>query len=451
MAQGYYNQENFGNRSLLLGGNVTGSVDDLGLTYYNPARIALIDEPTFSISAKAYQMTSLSLKNVFGRDNKLSDSRFEGVPSLIAGTFDIKKWEKHHFAYAFLSKQRNRLEINVRKERTEGGIIDEIEELERILAQLELNNRETDEWFGASWGMKVKENFSIGVSTFVSVYNFKGKYDLSLDALDDVQDVYTYNSFINFGQSSYGVFWKVGLAWKLKRIDLGLNIDLPYLEVINSGKLSYGEFLSGYGSGDDIYEYGDFKDLESNRKEPLGISFGAGIPWNRSTVHVKADWHAAVSKYDRLVVPDIDDLSDESMENSFSEELRSVINVGIGFELYINDKMDVFASFATDFSPLVTDANIFDFVGDPETDINISGDFMHYGLGMDFKLNRANITIGATCSTATDYFEKPIDFPDPEEGPIIPGNEDPSEISLTRWKFIIGLEFPIFGYEVKLK
>jgi len=29
-SQGFYNQENFGNQSILLSGNVTGSVDDLG-------------------------------------------------------------------------------------------------------------------------------------------------------------------------------------------------------------------------------------------------------------------------------------------------------------------------------------------------------------------------------------------------------------------------------------
>lgn len=89
MAQGYYNQENFGNRSLLLSGTVTGSVDDLGLTYYNPARIALIEDPIFSINAKAYQFSTLSLNNVFGVDSKLSDSKFEGVPSLLAGTFKL--------------------------------------------------------------------------------------------------------------------------------------------------------------------------------------------------------------------------------------------------------------------------------------------------------------------------------------------------------------------------
>ena len=71
-AQGYYNDENFGNRSILLSGNVTGSVDDLGLTYYNPARLAIIEEPNFTISARAYQLGSVKVENVFGRNQKLA-------------------------------------------------------------------------------------------------------------------------------------------------------------------------------------------------------------------------------------------------------------------------------------------------------------------------------------------------------------------------------------------
>ena len=115
-AQGYYNGENFGNRSILLSGNVTGSVDDLGLAYYNPARLALIEDPVFTINAKAYQFSNLKFENVFGRDSKLDDTKFDGVPSLIAGTFSVEKWEKHHFAYAFLSKERSRLNFNINRE-----------------------------------------------------------------------------------------------------------------------------------------------------------------------------------------------------------------------------------------------------------------------------------------------------------------------------------------------
>lgn len=450
-AQGYYNQENFGNRSLLLSGNVTGSVDDLGLTYYNPARIALIEEPVFSINAKAYQVSSLTLKNVFGRNNKLSDSKFEGVPSLLAGTFKIDKWEKHHFAYAFLSKERTRLSIDITDEATEGGVIDENDGFERLASDLQLNNTETDEWFGLTWGTQLKENFSIGVSAFVSVYNYKGKYDLRLAALDEVGDVNFYNNGVNFGQTSYGMFWKVGLAWKLKKMDLGLNVDLPYLEVVKSGKFSYGEFLSGYGNGNDIYNFGKFKGLESNRKQPLGVSFGAGVPWAKNTIHLKADWHGAVSEYDRLIIPAIDDTAGESEAFRFREELNSVINFGLGAEIFLNDRMNLFASFSTDFSPVKTSANIFDLVGDANRDINISADYFHYGLGVDINLKRVDITIGGTYSAASTNFERPIDFPDPDPEIDLPDNEDPSTISFSRYRFIIGLEFPLFGYDVNFK
>ena len=31
----------------------------------------------------------------------------------------------------------------------------------------------------------------------------------------------------------------------------------------------------------------------------------------------------------------------------------------------------------------------------------------------------------------------------------IPTNDDPSRITYSRWRFIVGLEIPIFGYELE--
>ena len=449
IGQGYYNSENFGNRSLLLSGNVTGSVEDLGLTYYNPARIALIESPTFSINAKAYQVSSLSLKNVFGRDSELSDSKFEGIPSLLAGTFNIAKWENHHFAYAFLSRRRTRTNISAIRQGEDSRIVDEIEEYTDLVSRFVLDNTNTDEWFGLTWGTKLRDNFSIGVSTFVSVYNYRGKYDLRLAVLDDTNNASFYNNTINFGQTSYGIFWKIGLAWNLKGFDLGLNVDLPYLEVIKNGKFSYAEILAA-NSGDDIFEYGKIDDLESNRKEPVAISIGAGIPWKRNTIHLKADWHGAVSEYDRLVIPPFETGDGETDEFKFKEELKSIINFGAGVDFFLSERVNLFASFSTDFSPLVSTATVFDFVGEEDSDINLIADYMHYGLGVDLKFTKAQITLGTTYSVASGDFERPIDFPDPEDGDV-PQNDELSQFEVTRWRFIVGLEFPIFGYDVNFK
>ena len=446
-AQGYYNQENFGNRSILLTGNVTGSVDDLGLTFYNPARLALIDEPNFTINAKAYQMGSIKIENVFGRSNKLSNSEFEGLPSLVAGTFKLGSSEKHKFAYSVLSRRKSAIDLGFTREINE-TVLDEFDNVDRFLAELKLGDSEDDEWLGLSWATKLKDNFSVGVSTFVSIYDYKGSYKLNYSRLDTESNAAVYDNEINFGQNSYGIFWKIGLAWQLSKVDLGLNIDLPYLELYDSGELEFKEVLSGIGGGNDIFEYADWDDLNADRKEPLAISVGAGLPIGKSKIHVKVDWHGKVSEYDRLTIPVIDD-SGNVISFSFKEELRSVINFGVGVEIYASEKVSFYASAGTDFSPMVSNANIFDLIAKKSKDTNFDADYYHYGFGIQLKMSWAELVLGSTYSTASTDFDRPVDFPDPEIE--IPNNDDPASITANRWRFIVGLEIPIFGHKVEFK
>jgi hypothetical protein len=368
---------------------------------------------------------------------------------LLAGTFKLGKSDKHKFAYAFLTKQRTRIDIGVTRENESGGIVDEIEDVDKVAASVEMNNRETDEWFGGTWGTKLKDNLSIGVSAFVSVYDFGGLYDVRYALHEVNQDVDFYNNVIKFSQKSYGMFWKVGLAWKLKHLDLGVNIDAPYLEIIKSANFRYVEFLAGLGEGDDIYEYIDYKDIDSKRKEPLGISFGAGLPLGKNKIHVKVDWHGKVSEYDRLVIPIEEDGNGDPLVFAFKEELKSVINFGLGAEIYLNEKWNFYAGFSTDFSPVEKNANIFDLVGAGERDTNLSADYYHYSFGVQLKLKNAQLVLGSTYSSSSTTFDRPIDFPDPDDD--IQENEDPSSLGVSRWRFILGLEIPIFGHKVELK
>ncbi len=444
LAQGYYNQENFGNRSILLSGNVTGSVDDLGLTYYNPARLALIEDPVFTINAKAYQVNSLKLTNIFGRDNKLSDDRFEGVPSLIAGTFNIEKWEKHHFAYSFLSKIRTRLNLSITNEIDIDDLGNEFDESDRVVGDFELDNKETDEWVGLSWSMGLGENLSIGVSTFVSIYNYKGVYDLTFASLTETYGVDVFKNKVEYKQSSYGIFWKIGLAWTFEKFDFGLNVDLPYVEVIGDGRIQYQRYLSGEFSDSEDFEFYDLNGLETKREEPLGISIGLGYPIGRSKLHFKADWHAALAEYERMAIPPSEY---DEVGFSFKESLRSVINFGVGAEFYVNENLNLYGSFSTDFSPVESGPNIFDLVGSGERDANFDEDFLHFGFGADIKLKKMKLVLGSTYSTASGEFSEPIDFP--LENTDVPVNDDPSRIRVDRWRFIVGLEIPIFGYELE--
>lgn len=448
-AQGNYNLENFGNQSILLSGNVTGSVNDLGLTYYNPARIALIEKPAFSINAQGYQINTVEIENAFGNNKKLNDTKFNAIPGMVAGTFKIKSLEGHHFAYSFISKRRFNTDIQYSSEVQVGDFYGEIEGLETFVGEVNLRNKISEEWYGLTWGKRLTENLSIGITGFISIYNSSGSNRLKFATLEESEDVLLYNNDIGFIQDSYGMFWKLGLAWKLPKFDLGLNIDLPYIEIFGNGSFDFQEFLSNTGDANDIFSYQSFDDIEALRKVPLGISIGAGVSMGKNTLHLKMDWHNKIDEYDRLKIPVIDEDLGDMKSFVFKDELRSVINFGVGAEIYINSKYNAYASFSTDFSPTERNANIFDLIADDEKDVNLALDYYHFGLGVDMKLSWAKMVLGTTFSTGSTNFSQPVDFPKPETS--FTEQNGLSKMTLTRWRIIIGIEIPVFGYKIDVK
>ena len=111
--EGNYKFENYGSRSILMSGSVTGSVEDLELTYYNPARLAQVENPVFSINAKAYQLSEIRIRDAFDEEEELRSSQFGGIPSMLVGSFKVKKWEGHQFAYSFITKARSNFNTKV--------------------------------------------------------------------------------------------------------------------------------------------------------------------------------------------------------------------------------------------------------------------------------------------------------------------------------------------------
>ena len=59
----YWNNQ-YGPRSMLLGGAVIGSANDMSATYYNPGALGYIKEPEVLLSANAYQIEKLSIRPV---------------------------------------------------------------------------------------------------------------------------------------------------------------------------------------------------------------------------------------------------------------------------------------------------------------------------------------------------------------------------------------------------
>ncbi|OIQ29718.1 MAG: hypothetical protein BM564_05800 [Bacteroidetes bacterium MedPE-SWsnd-G2] len=445
-SQGNYKLENFGNKSILLNGNVTGSVSDLGLTYYNPSRLALVENAVFTINAKSYQLRTVTLTDAFGENEKLRNSEFNGIPSMVAGTFKVDFLENHKFAYSFISRYRTSVDLDYQTPRIEEDIFEEFEGDESFIGRVKLNNDQKEEWYGVTWAYAFSEKLSVGISGFFSTYKYSGSNELDYVALHSEDQTASYSSEISFNQESMGLYWKAGISYiTSKKIELGLNINLPYWEIYEDGSFNYIEVFAG-SSDEDIFTINELTSLKTKRIEPLSIAIGAGIPVGRNKLHLNVEWYNSSKLYARIRIPELDSDTEIPPELKFEEKLKAVVNFGLGAELYFSPKFKGYLSFSTDYSAFDTNANLFDLINQAGKDINFASNYFHYGGGIDLSMSWAELILGCTFSHSQSEFAQPVNFPtdgiDDTEGGI-------TEIEFSRWRFIIGIEIPILDKGLK--
>ncbi|MEN8800061.1 MAG: hypothetical protein ABF293_12470 [Flavobacteriaceae bacterium] len=443
--EGNYRYESYGNQSVLLNGNVTGSAEDLGLTFYNPARLAFIEEPSIVIAGKAFQLINYNLQDVFESDVDLNESNFNGIPSIISGTFNVKFLPNHSFAYSFISRYRSDINLDYNSGVRTGLPIGDLPDVTQSFMEIFFRNRLRDEWYGISWAHKLNNNFSIGASLFGSIYELNGLGTIVISAEQEQGNVVSYLSRTDFTQKTYGLFLRIGAAWQVDKVSMGLNVALPFLAFKKRANLNSEEFLSGIGLSEDFFRVVDLDDLESERKTATSISYGLGFPIGKSKLHFSADYALDVPEYQRITLPGIPD-EFGLQQFSFNEEFKAVFNFGAGADIYVSPSLRVLVSFSSDFSAALDNPNLFDVVNQSQSNINLFGDFWHFGLGPDLSFKWGKITLGTTYSRSSNQIS---------EAPDIPDGEDDAPLSLTtaigfeRWRFIIGLEIPLISKKIK--
>ena len=437
-----YEYENFGNRSVLLNGNVTGSVDDLGAVYYNPARLALIENPGFLVQGKFYEWNRVSVDDVIPNE-KFKSSNFTGLPGMLAGSFDLFGTR---FYYSSISRNR----LNLSSSYNSGLLSNEdyaaITPGNQVNLKMNINNKLREDWFGLTWAYKVHEGFALGASLFGSYYSYGGGDNTRFTLEESNDQVSLYESNLNFSQNSYGLYFKVGAAWIFPKWEFGINVDLPYLEIIKDSKFNYDEILITGNTAQDYFILEKLKGLDSKQKTPFGINAGAGIPIKNHKIHLNASWYAPQGVYDRIAIPELGGETGEEVVLLFQEKRRSIFNFGAGGEIAITPKFITYLSFSTDFSPLKEADEV---LGTSEG-IGISNllafDNYHYGGGFNWKFKKADIVVGAVYTTGVQEFEfvrnRPIDA-------LIPSSDN-FKIGISRWRFLLGFNLSLrqlFGAE----
>jgi hypothetical protein len=158
----YWNGQ-YGPRSMLLGGAVIGSVNDMSGTYYNPGTLGYIEKPELLLSANVYQISNLTVRDGAGEGLDLEASDFNPLPNMLAGAFRKSWLGKNKLAYSLLTRYQFNAELR-------GGRVDRVDVLPRspgeedfaggLLSALDLKEL----WVGLTWSRGSGETVGFGVT-----------------------------------------------------------------------------------------------------------------------------------------------------------------------------------------------------------------------------------------------------------------------------------------------
>lgn len=432
----HYWTNQYGTRATLLGGAVIGSVLDLSGTFYNPGGLSLIEKPQTLMAAKVLQYPRVSVAGASEGSVGLKSSNPGPAPSLIAGTFKLRGLRNHWFGYSYLSRQEVRLGMSV----SSTGIYDVVPGApgkEDYVSQYRLDEKLSEPWLGLTWSCRLRKNIGIGVSQYVALRSHRASTLTLVEALDTEGRVALSMAARQYHYQSIRVLWKIGAAFDLKRLTLGLTLTTPSLHLYGRGSAGVNSTLTGLDlDGDGAPDDHLAADYQGKRhavyRTPFSLAAGLTFKLQRIRFYASSEWFAPIHAY--TVVDTEDGLAQstgEQMSTDVTHELAAVLNTGFGLEYAHSPRFKSYVSFATDNS-----------AKRPGTETNLSltdWNIHHIIAGAEITIKRSAVTVGLGYS----FGDREISLR-PAEGGGLHGLWDPFaglEFRYSTYKVIVGFAF----------
>jgi hypothetical protein len=438
----HYWTQQYGNKSLLLSGAVTGSVTDLGAVYYNPGFLSLQDSATsFVITAKLFQFTNVKLENGLGENVDLKKNNFGNLSGLIAGIFKLNFMPKSKFAYSVLTRRTNNIDLDY-KSQSNFDVLPISPGTEDFSSDIVLNHESKEIWGGVSWSYPLNNHMSIGISNFVTLSNTNSLLNIDLNTLASDNHVVALNRIRQYDYLNFGLILKAGFALKYPKFSAGISITVPKINIWGTGFMYTQGIKAGTGANytlleEDYYESDYQENIPVYLKSPLSISIGTGFIFNKFTLHLSSEWFNKVNKY-KVLEPTVflGQSSGEPVINNVVDELQTVINTGIGVKYNLNKNYNLYMGFSTDFSAASPDSKTFTDLSNEIYNSSLKGNIYHFSGGTVLELNKLFLTLGLAYSHSINDLAPPVDLP---EGPSSSNNlEEIASLKVSSWKLLLG-------------
>jgi hypothetical protein len=389
----------YGPVAQLLGGQVIGGDRDLSATYYNPGGLALGEGESFLLSTESVQLETFSTEANVGEVFDTSSNHFGAAPTLVAGILP-RSWlgRDTQMAWSFLTRQQLQSELGQRRldplELAPGG---------NSASAFYAAEDVTENWAGLTVARTLSDSLGLGLTLYGVYRGQQSRTAVNLLGVSG-QDSLTALADQDFSYSHFRLLLKTGVAWERSGMRFGLNVTTPSVGLFGWGNAGYTIALSGVdANGDGILDTPVLidqavQDLKPTYKSSWAI--GGGVAWYRGATrwHTSAEWFAPVGRFTVLDVPPTGEV-----QLTLTQQLKSVVNVGLGVEHDFGNELEVYGAAFTDFSAST---------GDPDINVAVSNwNLYHVSAGAKFAFAGSRFTLGTTFSFGSKVRPFVVDAP----------------------------------------
>ena len=375
-AQKLYWTENYGSRSSLLGGQVIAGAYDNSAIYYNPGAMGFIPNSNFSISANTYGFELIKLENAIGDNMDLSSFRPNIYPSFVSGLLKIKN-EKIKLGYGVYFRNNSKMNFHSIEEfnaNVVGGLQSPGEEF--FEGRFDASIVSSEQWISTGFAYKFSDKLSLGVNQTFNYLNINANIDVSAgtDARNGFNEQITIqNSAKLTDKINYvGMLWKIGLAYNHGAFKLGVTVTTPNQKIYGKNNViqsqqyfnfnDYVDPISGFHVL--LTQHPSYTIQKENKKLNVKYktpwSFGFGMESEvlpKLKLMVSTELFLPIDIYtvyldNESVTPRPNDVFDVQVDSFLFSQTGNnlIVNVGIGVEYFINEKLSLLSSFRTNFN-----------------------------------------------------------------------------------------------------
>ncbi len=421
----HYWSNKFNTESSLLGDAVVAGNSGIAAIYFNPSHIPESDFNQFSLSANLVNLKYAKYKNGLGQGIDISEWGFRVQPRFISMIIHSKRNKNISYQFALFNKSSNDIYIyNDYFDNSSDGYLIKGNE-EEYQGIFDYNSSYSDYRPGFGIGFKLNKHWKAGAALFGVVKNYYSRrsVNISVNGYQADSTEYGATGYTEDKLNGYDVriSGSVGISYRGEIMAYGLTIHLPsvklwgntdVLKVIQQSKYNLPDTLLPSFNYDESgkYRYNNFKD-------PLSIAGGLIYfsPGNKVKYYLSAEYFFPVKRYKIIdgtkVVSSQKDNSDKSFQPGsalldYWFSAKGVINIALGFEYDLWEKVDLMAGFKTDFEA-ASEQSTGETYNDLTMFHEVPFNFYHINFGAKFSIKKSSIIAGAQYNTGrrNDYLQ----------------------------------------------